>query len=101
MNDVTDARVPGWFRIVAVLAVLWNCIGVYFYKDSWYALKDVCPHAGVSLVVGPIHDGAVMCVGHGWRFKLASGELVGAPPNTYKVATFPVRVVDGKVEVSV
>jgi nitrite reductase (NADH) small subunit len=76
-------------------------IGVYFYKDSWYALKDICPHAGVSLVVGPIHDGAVMCVGHGWRFKLASGELLGAPPNTYKVATFPVRVVDGKVEVAV
>jgi len=22
---------PAWFRIVAVLAVLWNCIGVYFY----------------------------------------------------------------------
>ena len=31
MNDVTGARSPAWFRIVAVLAVLWNLIGVWQY----------------------------------------------------------------------
>ena len=30
MNAVAT-NPPGWFRIVAVLAVLWNCVGVYFY----------------------------------------------------------------------
>ena len=31
MNEVIGARAPGWFRAVALLAVLWNLIGVYFY----------------------------------------------------------------------
>lgn len=31
MNDMIGARPPGWFRIVAVLAILWNLIGVWQY----------------------------------------------------------------------
>jgi len=31
MNKMFGARAPGWFRIVAVLAILWNLVGVYFY----------------------------------------------------------------------
>ena len=31
MNDVIGAKPPMWFRIVAMLAVLWNLVGVYFY----------------------------------------------------------------------
>ena len=30
MNAIST-NPPAWFRIVAVLAVLWNCVGVYFY----------------------------------------------------------------------
>ena len=31
MNDVAGVRAPAWFRVVAVLAVLWNLIGVWQY----------------------------------------------------------------------
>ena len=31
MNNVIGGRAPGWFRIVALLALLWNLVGVYFY----------------------------------------------------------------------
>ncbi|HYN45175.1 MAG TPA: hypothetical protein VES64_00625 [Allosphingosinicella sp.] len=31
MNEVIGARPPGWFRVVAMLAVLWNLIGVWQY----------------------------------------------------------------------
>jgi len=31
MNDVDGTRAPGWLRIVALLALLWNLVGVYFY----------------------------------------------------------------------
>jgi hypothetical protein len=31
MNNVIGARAPGWLRIVAALALLWNCLGVYNY----------------------------------------------------------------------
>lgn len=33
MNNVIGARAPGWFRIVAVLALLWNLFGVYVYLE--------------------------------------------------------------------
>ncbi len=34
MNDMTSGRPPAWFRIVAVLAVLWNLIGVWQYLSK-------------------------------------------------------------------
>ena len=34
MSDLTASRAPGWVRIVAALAVLWNLAGVYFYLVS-------------------------------------------------------------------
>jgi NAD(P)H-dependent nitrite reductase small subunit len=73
-------------------------LGVYHHGGKWYAMKDMCPHAGVSLSQGPVHECQVMCVGHGWLFSLESGECTRGPTGV-KVATYPVRVVDGKVEV--
>jgi nitrite reductase/ring-hydroxylating ferredoxin subunit len=75
-------------------------LGVYLHEKKFYALKDVCPHAGVALSQGPIVEGAVMCVGHGWTFNLQSGAIQRGP-GAHKVATYPVRVVDGVVEVGV
>lgn len=31
MTDVTGMRPPAWFRVVAVIAVLWNLMGVWQY----------------------------------------------------------------------
>jgi len=75
-------------------------IGVYRWQGRWYALKDVCPHAGIPLHKGPIQDGAVMCVGHGWLFDLDTGQVIRGPQG-FKVATYPVREVEGRVEVGV
>lgn len=75
-------------------------IGVYRHQGSWYALKDPCPHAGVSLASGPVANGAVMCIGHGWTFSLATGDVVQGPAG-YKAASYPVREVDGRIEVGV
>ncbi len=79
-------------------------IGVFHHGGAWYALKDVCPHAGVALTGGPLNDGTVRCPAHGWRFRLSDGELaepqaVNARPGTFSVATYPVRINAGKVEV--
>ena len=73
-------------------------IGVYRHAGAWYALKDICPHAGVSLVKGPVENGAVMCVGHGWTFSLATGDIAKGPGG-FSVPVYPVREVAGTVEV--
>lgn len=83
-------------RMVAIGA---RRIGVYRHAGAWYALKDICPHAGIPLAKGPVADHAVTCVGHGWRFDLRTGEAIGM--GGHKVATYPVRIVDGRVEVGV
>ena len=75
-------------------------IGVYHHQQQWYALKDICPHAGVGLARGPVSDGKVLCIGHGWTFSLATGEVVNGATG-YPVATYPVRVREGDVEVGV
>lgn len=75
-------------------------IGVYRHQGMFFALKDVCPHAGVALSQGPVVGGAVMCVGHGWTFDLKTGAVARGPIGC-KVATYPVRVVEGIVEVGV
>lgn len=72
-------------------------IGVYHHEGKWYALKDVCPHAGVSLVKGPVQDLSVMCVGHGWTFRLDTGEI-DKGPGGFSVPTYPVRERDGVIE---
>jgi hypothetical protein len=33
MNNMFGARAPGWFRVVAVLALLWSLFGVYIYLE--------------------------------------------------------------------
>ena len=73
-------------------------IGIYRWQGAWYALKDICPHAGVALAKGPVADGAVMCVGHGWTFDLASGDIRKGPAG-FSVATYPVRERDGTIEI--
>ena len=34
MNDTLASRPPVWFRVVAVLALLWNLFGVWQYLSS-------------------------------------------------------------------
>src|SRR5689334_3393925 len=74
-------------------------IGVYHHQGQWYALKDICPHAGIALHHGPVANGTVMCVGHGWSFELATGRCPEMGDDC-KVNTYPVRVTtEGKVEI--
>jgi phenylpropionate dioxygenase-like ring-hydroxylating dioxygenase large terminal subunit len=44
------------------------------------ALIDRCPHRGVALSLGSVHDGEIECPFHGWRFD-ADGRNCGAPWN--------------------
>jgi nitrite reductase/ring-hydroxylating ferredoxin subunit len=75
-------------------------IGVYRHRGQLYALKDICPHAGVSLAKGPVAHGTVLCVGHGWTFDLATGDIRTGPQH-FSVATYPVREHAGRIQVGV
>ena len=62
------------------------------------ALADRCAHQGGPLSEGRVVDGCIECPWHGTRFGLATGASV-AGPSVYAQPKYPVRIVDGAVEV--
>jgi 3-phenylpropionate/trans-cinnamate dioxygenase ferredoxin subunit len=67
---------------------------------SWGAIDNVCTHDGGTLGEGELEDCLVECPRHGARFDLLTGE-VKALPAVFPVNAYPVRVVNGQVEVDV
>jgi nitrite reductase/ring-hydroxylating ferredoxin subunit len=75
------------------------CLG-HCADGSWGAIDTVCTHDGGVLGEGELEDCLVECPRHGARFDLLTGE-VRALPAVFPVNAYPVRVVDGRVEVDV
>ncbi len=79
-------------------------IGVYNIEGRFYAIKNVCPHAGAPLCQGhiqtthrpgevgqfdPALEGRVLrCPWHGWEFDIVTGK--GLYDRNSRVATYPV-----------
>ena len=86
---------PGEHTVVEIDGV---AIALFNLDGAFYAIEDVCTHDGSEIASGCIVDGAIECPRHGARFDLKTG-AVTAPPAYEPVDTFPVRVVDGLVQV--
>jgi 3-phenylpropionate/trans-cinnamate dioxygenase ferredoxin subunit len=86
---------PGEYRVVDIddveIAVI-NCEGCF------YAIEDVCTHDGGELTGGEIDGCQIECPRHGARFDIKTGEAL-TPPAYEPVASFPVRIEDGVVQV--
>jgi 3-phenylpropionate/trans-cinnamate dioxygenase ferredoxin subunit len=65
---------------------------------TWGAIDNVCTHDGGVLGEGELDDCLVECPRHGARFDLLTGE-VKALPAVFPVNAYPVRVVNGEVQV--
>lgn len=100
MSDWTSAVAvselsPGEHTVVEIegaVMVLFNLEG------EFYAIEDVCTHDGSEISSGCIVDGSIECPRHGARFDIRTGEVT-APPAYEPVDVFPVRIVDGVVQV--
>lgn len=66
---------------------------------AFYALENRCSHAESLLECGLVRWGWIACPAHGAKFDLATGEPLG-PPATMPIRTFPVRVIEGTIEVA-
>jgi 3-phenylpropionate/trans-cinnamate dioxygenase ferredoxin subunit len=68
--------------------------------DGFYALENRCSHANSPLITSKIYHGRqIACPIHGARFDLKTGEAK-SPPAFTSLMMFPVRVVDGRIEVA-
>lgn len=66
-------------------------------EDGFACFEDRCTHKGGSLAGGTLACGTVQCPWHGSQFDVRTG-VVRAGPATEPVATFPVDVVAGEVQ---
>lgn len=70
-------------------------------SDGLHALENRCSHANAPLMTGKIYHGRqIACPIHGARFDLKTGEAK-SPPAFTSLMKFPVRAIDGRVQVAV
>jgi len=73
-------------------------IAVFRQEDGRiFATEDACPHKGGPLSEGILKEGRVICPLHARSYDLVTG---GCPDSRKMLTTYPVRVVDGRVIVS-
>jgi len=64
-----------------------------------FAIANKCAHMGCPLEGGKLDGHVLTCPCHDWRFDVRTGALLDAPE--LAVATFPLKVEDGKIHVRV
>lgn len=64
----------------------------FFATDGW------CTHERTHLADGLVMDDIIECPKHNGRFNYKTGRARGAPV-CVDLATYPVRVVDGKIQI--
>ena len=74
-------------------------IAVFLHEGQYFAIDDTCPHMGDSLSQGYVEKGIVTCPWHAWRFRLSDGAWADNP--RIKIGSYPVRVVEGEIQVAV
>ena len=91
-----DSVPPGTSTTVEVDG---KTVALFNVDGTIHAIADSCLHAGQSLGYGILQGKVVRCRGHGWRFDVTTGEVVGVPG--IGVACHRARVENGRILVSV
>lgn len=75
-------------------------VAVFRLGDGFYAISDICTHAGASLFDGGVRDGTVRCPRHGAPFDVRTGDALGYPAPE-GVPTYETKVEEATVYVNV
>ena len=78
-------------------------IAVFNINGKFYAIDNICIHAG-----GPLNEGyldtdncQITCPWHAWGYDLATGKCVTHPKQDVFTSTFPVKVQGDEIFVEV
>ena len=94
-----DELQPGTMKLVHAGSV---SLSVYNIGGDLYAIEDRCSHDDGPLVEGDWEpeEAVVVCPRHGARFDIRTGNALTLPA-WQPVESFPVRVEDGIVKVTI
>jgi nitrite reductase/ring-hydroxylating ferredoxin subunit/DMSO/TMAO reductase YedYZ heme-binding membrane subunit len=70
-------------------------IAVFRHAGRLSAVTNLCAHQNGPLAEGTIIDGCITCPWHGYQYRFEDGRA--PPPFTETLATFQLRIVDGRV----
>jgi 3-phenylpropionate/trans-cinnamate dioxygenase ferredoxin component len=93
----TEEIRPGQAKLIDVKG---KQIALFNVDGEFFAIDNMCTHEEASLAEGEICGHEVTCPLHGAKFDIRSGAVLG-PPAYDDVASYPVRVSGGDVEVDV
>jgi 3-phenylpropionate/trans-cinnamate dioxygenase ferredoxin subunit len=71
---------------------------VFRLGEDYYAVSHLCTHAEFGLEDAPCIEGVLTCPWHGARFSVRTGQVL-SPPAFEDLQIYPVRVVEGRIEV--
>jgi 3-phenylpropionate/trans-cinnamate dioxygenase ferredoxin subunit len=71
---------------------------VFNIGGQLYAIADVCSHDDGPLGDGDLEGMEVVCPRHGARFDVRDGKVTSLPA-AIDIPAYPVRVVDGQIEI--
>ena len=78
-------------------------IAIFNVKGKYYAINNICIHAGGPLNEGVIDEDKcqVTCTWHGWGYDLASGKCVTHPKQDVFTESYSVKVQGDEIFVEV
>jgi len=74
--------------------VIFNIAGEFF------AISDICSHDDGPVGDGDLEDFNIVCPRHGAEFDVRTGKVMSMPA-VVDIPAYPVRVVDGMIEIGV
>ena len=75
-------------------------IVVFNIAGDFYAIGDICTHDDGPLGDGRLEGSQVICPRQGARFDVRTGQAL-RPPAAAPAPSYPVRVVDGLLEIGI
>ena len=75
-----------------------HSIALYHVDGALFATDNICTHAYARLSDGWLDGELIECPLHAARFDVRTGKVLD-PPATEDLKTYPVRVVDGEIQV--
>ena len=69
-------------------------------KKEFFAVENQCSHARSKLEDGKLRAYRLICPLHGAAFDVRDGAVKGKPA-TLPIKTYPVRVVDNRIEIKI
>jgi 3-phenylpropionate/trans-cinnamate dioxygenase ferredoxin subunit len=75
-------------------------IVVFNIAGELFSIEDVCSHDDGPVGEGDLDGYEITCPRHGAKFDVRSGKVTAMPANV-DIAAYPVRVVDGMIQLGI